>query len=88
MSGDADVSEPHEDTPITPRGEQDGPALAMNTTDDGERLDGLLQQVRADLTGQNAATVEHGLRQRLGQVGLELDDDEIARHVGDIAAAE
>ncbi|MEH3088797.1 MAG: hypothetical protein PGN24_04060 [Microbacterium arborescens] len=86
MSQDAaDVTEPHEDTPITPHGEQDGPALDMHATDDDERLAGLLAQVRADLSGENAATVEHGLRQRLVQVGLELDDAEVARHVSEIA---
>ncbi len=78
---EGEVTPPHEDTPVSPEGLQDGPALSMHTTDDTERLDGLLAQVRADLAGQNPATVEHGLRQRLSQVGLELDDDEVARFV-------
>lgn len=83
-----EVTPPKDDTPVSPEGAQDGPALSMHTTDDTERLDGLLAQVRADLAGQNPSTVEHGLRQRLSQVGLQLDDDEVARLVDELAGTD
>ncbi|MDD7961527.1 hypothetical protein [Microbacterium thalli] len=82
---EGDVTPPKEDTPVSATGEQDGPALAMHTTDDAERLDGLKAQLRADLTGQSPAVVEKGVRQRLDQVGLHLDDAEVARIVDDLA---
>ncbi|MDD7928942.1 hypothetical protein [Microbacterium thalli] len=81
---EGDVTPPKEDTPVSATGEQDGPALAMHTTDDGERLDGLKAQLRADLTGQSPAVVEKGVRQRLDQVGLHLDDAEVARIIDDL----
>ena len=56
----------------------------MHETDDRERLDGLVAQLRADLAGENRATVEHGVRQRLSQVGLNLDDAEFERIVADL----
>ncbi|SDQ26803.1 hypothetical protein [Microbacterium sp. cf332] len=83
---EGDVTPPHADTPVSPPGVQDGPALAMHDTTDRERLDGLVAQLRADLSGENRATVEHGVRQRLSQVGLTLDDGDIAEIVDDIAA--
>lgn len=84
--GGAEVTEPHEDTPISPPGVHDGPALAMHETDDGERLDGLIAQLRADLPGENAAVIEHAVRQRLDQIGLALDEARIAEIVADLAA--
>ena len=81
---DGDVTPPKADTPVSPPGVQDGPALAMHETDDRERLDGLVAQLRADLAGENRATVEHGVRQRLSQVGLNLDDDEFERIVAEL----
>ncbi len=51
---------------------QDGPALAQNVTTDRERLDGLVAQMHVDLAGTDAATVEHALRHRLADIGLDL----------------
>lgn len=82
---DAEVTEPHEDTPISPPGVQDGPALAMHETDEAKRLDGLIAQLRADLNGENAAVVEHAVRRRLDQVGLALDESRIAEIVADLS---
>ncbi|OYC96268.1 hypothetical protein CI089_15105 [Microbacterium sp. Yaish 1] len=57
----------------------------MHDTTEQERLDGLVAQLRADLPGENRATVEQYVRQRISQVGLSVDDDEIARIVDDLA---
>lgn len=81
-----EVTEPHEDTPISPPGVQDGPALAMHTTDDAGRLEGLIAQLRADVAGENAATVEQAVRRRLDEVGLSLDGAEIDRVVTELTA--
>ncbi|GAD33796.1 DNA-binding protein [Microbacterium sp. TS-1] len=81
-----DVTPPKEDTPVSPPGVQDGPALSMHDTTEQERLDGLVAQLRADLPGENRATVEKYVRQRVSEVGLNVGDDEIARIVDDLAA--
>lgn len=82
---EGDVTPPREDTPVSAPGVQDGPALSMHTTDDDERLDGLLAQMKADLTGQNAATIEHALRRRLDETGLTIDDAEVDRIVAELS---
>jgi len=64
---------------------QDGPALAQNTTTDDERLEGVVQQVRADVGGEGNDIVETSLRRRLHDVGLTVSDDEITALVRDIA---
>lgn len=64
---------------------QDGPALAQNATTDGERLDGVVQQVRADVGGEDFDIVETSLRRRLHDVGLTVADDEITALARDIA---
>ncbi|RAZ33483.1 hypothetical protein DO944_08955 [Microbacterium sp. SMR1] len=58
----------------------------MHDTTEQERLDGLVAQLRADLPGENRATVEKYVRQRVSEVGLSVGDDEIARIVDDLAA--
>ncbi|OWP22019.1 hypothetical protein CBF90_09505 [Microbacterium sp. AISO3] len=58
----------------------------MHDTTEQERLDGLVAQLRADLPGENRATVEKYVRQRVSEVGLNVGDDEIARIVDDLAA--
>ncbi|WP_424449162.1 hypothetical protein [Microbacterium arborescens] len=82
---EGDVTPPKEDTPVSPPGVQDGPALSMHDTNDQERLDGLIAQLRADLPDENRATVDKYVRQRVSEVGLDVDDDEISRIVGDLA---
>jgi len=64
---------------------QDGPALAQNAASDQDRLDGLVAQMHADLTGADAATVEQALRHRLTDIGLDLDEGEIQALVARIS---
>lgn len=63
---------------------QDEPALAQNATNDAERLAGLLDQVRADMRGQDAATVERDLRDRLRDSGIVVDEDLVQTLVDEI----
>ncbi len=64
---------------------QGGPVMDMYTATNDERVDGVIRQVRADVTGQNAATVEHALRGRLRDTGLTLDEDRIAQLVAELS---
>lgn len=64
---------------------QDEPALAQNTTTDQERLDGLVAQMRADFSGEDASVVEQALRSRLNDTGIELDADAFAGVVAQVA---
>lgn len=64
---------------------QDGPALAQNAASDDEKLAGLVAQVRADLSGRDAATVERAIRSRLDDTGLALDADQVAALVAELA---
>ena len=41
---------------------QDEPVLDQNTATEQERLDGLIAQLRADVTGEDTATVEAAVR--------------------------
>jgi hypothetical protein len=66
-------------------GVQIEPALAQNETTENERLDGVVVQTRADLGGQDAETIEQALRSRLSDVGIAMDDDEIAALARDLA---
>ncbi|KZE88712.1 hypothetical protein [Microbacterium sp. TNHR37B] len=66
-------------------GAQTEPALAQNETTEDERLDGVVVQTRADLGGQDAATIEQALRSRLNDAGISMDDDEIAALARDLA---
>jgi hypothetical protein len=65
---------------------QDGPRLDQNERTDSERIDGILVQTRADLSGADVATVEKSLRTRLSDAGFALDDDEIAALARDLAS--
>ncbi len=49
-----------------------------------DRLAGVVQQVRADLQLRPEEDREELLRQRLTDVGIELDDAEFARIVGEL----
>lgn len=62
------------------------PVMDVHTSTDDERIDGVLRQVQADVTGQNAATVEHALRGRLRETGLALDEERIAQLVAEFSA--
>jgi hypothetical protein len=63
---------------------QDAPRLDQNERTDSERLDGILVQTRADLSGADAATIEKSLRTRLAEAGFTFGDDEIAALVRDL----
>ncbi len=86
MSQDRGVGEPHSGAPAGRPGEQSGPALAMHATDDGERLDGLLAQLRADLPGESPAAIEQAVRRRIDEIGLTLDEPTIDRIVADLVS--
>lgn len=69
----------------TVTGTQDGPALAQNVATDEERLDGVVQQVRADVGGESLDIVEKSLRRRLSDVGIAVADEEVEALARDIA---
>lgn len=64
---------------------QDGPALAQNDASDDERRAGLEAQLRADLSGQDAPTVEAAVRRRLADTGIAVDEDLVRRWVAEIS---
>ncbi len=64
---------------------QDGPALDQNVATDMERLDGVVQQVRADVGGEDVAIIEKSLRSRLADTGIVVADDEVSALARDIA---
>ncbi|RZI92960.1 MAG: hypothetical protein EOO67_07635 [Microbacterium sp.] len=66
-------------------GTQDGPRLEQNVTTDMERLNGIVTQTRADLTGEPADVVEKSLTRRLDDAGITLDDGELQALARDIA---
>ncbi|MDN4614373.1 hypothetical protein P5G50_07915 [Leifsonia sp. F6_8S_P_1B] len=64
---------------------QDEPIMDGSTEATHEdRLAGVVQQVRADLQLRPEEDREELLRQRLTDVGIELDDAEFARIVGEL----
>lgn len=65
--------------------EQDQPVEDMHEITDEGRLSGLLAQIRSDAQGTDAASIESHLRDRLADTGIELPDEEIARHAKEIA---
>lgn len=67
---------------------QDEPALAMHDATEGERLDGLVAQLRADVLGENVATVEKAVRGRIAETGLTVDEDVVARLIAELSAAD
>lgn len=68
-----------------PAATQDGPALDQNLPTEMERLDGVVQQVRADVGGEDVAIVETSLRRRLADTGIVVADDEVSALARDIA---
>jgi len=75
-----------EDLPPEQRtGTQDGPRQDVHLTTDMERLNGIVTQTRADLSGQSTDVIEKSLRRRLEDTGIALDEDELAALVRDIA---
>lgn len=64
---------------------QDEPVLDQNTATEQERLDGLIAQLRADVTGEDTATVEAAVRRRLSDTGIEADEALVRRLVADLA---
>ena len=65
---------------------QDEPVLDQNTASEQERLDGLVAQMHTDVKGEDGATVEQALRHRLTDIGMTLDESEIARLVAELSA--
>ncbi|MDN4598348.1 hypothetical protein [Leifsonia virtsii] len=49
-----------------------------------EKVAGVVEQVRADAQLRDSEEVAQLLRQRLDETGLQVSDDEFARHVDDI----
>ncbi|MDZ8171707.1 hypothetical protein [Microbacterium xanthum] len=68
------------------RGEQTLPAMSENNAAASDKLDGVVAQMRADLAGESVATVEHALRGRIEQTGLEVSDARFDDLVKRIAA--
>ena len=56
---------------------QDEPTMSQHETTDAARLAGVVDQTRADVGGKDADAVEHVLRQRLEQTGIDLPDSDI-----------
>ncbi|GAA3029084.1 hypothetical protein [Microbacterium dextranolyticum] len=69
-----------------PEETQDSPALAQNEATEDERLQGLVAQVRADLSGEDAATVETAVRRRLDDTGIDVDEELVRRLVEELSA--
>jgi hypothetical protein len=62
--------------------EQDEPRMDMHTTSDDERIDGIVDQVRADVGDKGERRIAEVLRQRFQQSGVEYDDALVASAVG------
>ena len=56
---------------------QDEPMQDGNGADDGDRIDGILEQVRGDLALGHVADPREALDQRLRQAGVSVDADEL-----------
>lgn len=63
---------------------QDEPVLDQHETTEAERREGLVAQMRADLSAESPAVIEQALRHRLADIGMTLDDAEIARLAAEI----
>ncbi len=66
---------------------QDEPRLELHETTAQERLDGIVAQLRADVQGENAATVDKAVRTRLAETGVAADENAIARLVAELSGA-
>ena len=51
---------------------------------DESKVAGIVEQVRADVQLRRQEDAEQLLRQRFGEAGLQVSDEEISRHVQDI----
>lgn len=73
----------------TPRervtGTQDGSRLEQNVTTDVERLNGIVDQSRADLAGEPVDVIEKSLRRRLADAGIEVDGNELTELAQEIS---
>ena len=49
-----------------------------------EKVAGVVEQVRADAQLRDSEEVERLLRQRFDETGLEVSDEEFARHLADV----
>lgn len=58
-------------------GTQDGPALAQNDATVQQQVDGIIEQVRADLGTATAKRYEEVLRQRFSDADLEIPTDQV-----------
>lgn len=65
---------------------QDEPRLEMHATTQQERLDGIVAQLRADVQGENTATVDKAVRTRLAETGVAADEDTITRLVAELSS--
>lgn len=67
---------------------QNEPRLDLHETSDQERLDGLIAQLRADVRGQNAATVEKAVRSRLAETGVPAREEVVLALIAELADEE
>ncbi|WOQ70036.1 hypothetical protein RYJ27_02065 [Microbacterium limosum] len=67
---------------------QDEPSMAQHDTTDAARLAGVVDQTRADVGGKDADAVEHVLRERLAQTGIELPDADVHDIAGRLSRGE
>lgn len=65
--------------------QQTGPVLDQNRPTPEQRLAGLVEQLRADMTGQHADAIEKDVRHRLADTGIRLSDAQIAALVAELA---
>ncbi|MGH1547791.1 hypothetical protein ACRAWB_00855 [Leifsonia poae] len=64
---------------------QDEPIMHGSTeATDESKVAGIVEQVRADVQLRRQEDAEQLLRQRLGEAGLQVSDEEISRLVTDI----
>ncbi|MBB2975953.1 hypothetical protein FHX49_001520 [Microbacterium endophyticum] len=67
------------DTPaVDPATVQDEPVMDMHTATDDERIDGIVDQTRADVGDKSLERIEGVLRQRFEQSGMEFTDELLA----------
>ncbi|WP_454117430.1 hypothetical protein [Microbacterium lacticum] len=64
---------------------QDEPGLEQNVASEEDRLNGVIAQLRADVSGEDAATVETAVRRRLDDTGIDASDDLVRRLVAELA---
>jgi len=65
---------------------QDEPRLDIHETSEQERLDGLVAQLRADVTGESPAVVEQAVRRRFEETGVAADESRIRELIAELVA--